>query len=111
MARHRRRVYCGAMKATPSAPALPPPTREQIAALAYAIWQDRGCPIGNDLDIWLEAERQLQDESSGRRSLAADDIPAAPGDPDRDPAVDGGEVEAELDRIAAPPAPRSPTSL
>jgi hypothetical protein len=32
---------------------------EAIALLAYAIWQDRGCPPGTDVDDWLEAERQL----------------------------------------------------
>jgi hypothetical protein len=32
---------------------------EDIARLAYAIWQDRGCPQGTDVEDWLEAERQL----------------------------------------------------
>jgi hypothetical protein len=32
---------------------------EAIALLAYAIWQDRGCPHGSDLEDWLEAEQQL----------------------------------------------------
>ena len=100
------------MKAKNSAPALPPPTREQIAALAYAIWQDRGCPVGNDLDIWLEAERQLKHGTASRRPLAADDIPADPGNTNRDPAVDGGEVESELDRVVGTqPTRRSSTSL
>jgi Protein of unknown function (DUF2934) len=33
--------------------------QEAIARLAYAIWQDRGCPPGTDVEDWLEAERQL----------------------------------------------------
>ena len=33
------------------------PTHEQIAQKAYAIWQKKG---GNDLENWLEAERQLR---------------------------------------------------
>lgn len=32
---------------------------QDIARLAYAIWQDRGCPHGGDVEDWLEAERQL----------------------------------------------------
>lgn len=32
---------------------------QDIARLAYAIWQDRGCPHGSDVEDWLEAERQL----------------------------------------------------
>ena len=32
---------------------------QDIARLAYAIWQDRGCPHGTDLEDWLEAEQQL----------------------------------------------------
>lgn len=33
--------------------------QEDIARLAYAIWQDRGCPHGTDAEDWFEAERQL----------------------------------------------------
>ncbi|HEY6345450.1 MAG TPA: DUF2934 domain-containing protein [Bryobacteraceae bacterium] len=32
---------------------------ESVALLAYAIWQDRGCPPGTDVEDWLEAEQQL----------------------------------------------------
>jgi hypothetical protein len=39
---------------------------EDIARLAYAIWQDRGCPHGTDVEDWLEAERQLS-----RRQVAS----------------------------------------
>lgn len=86
----------------------PPPTQEQIAALAHAIWMDRGCPEGRDLDNWLEAERQLRGEV--RKPLAADDIPATDDVLDPDRAV-AGRVERALDRVAGTPPPRSPTSL
>jgi hypothetical protein len=33
--------------------------RGQVAELAYALWQARGCPDGQDEQIWLEAEQQL----------------------------------------------------
>src|SRR5689334_11491430 len=33
---------------------------ERIAQLAYALWQDRGCPIGSPEQDWIEAERQLR---------------------------------------------------
>lgn len=29
---------------------------EAIAARAYAIWQEQGCPDGRDMEHWLEAE-------------------------------------------------------
>jgi hypothetical protein len=35
------------------------PTLEQIAALAYDIWQKGGCKPGTDLENWLDAEKQL----------------------------------------------------
>jgi hypothetical protein len=35
-------------------------THEQIAAKAKEIWISRGLPWGQDLEIWLEAERQLR---------------------------------------------------
>jgi len=36
------------------------PSHEQIAERAYYIWQSRGCPWGQSLEDWLEAEKQLR---------------------------------------------------
>lgn len=93
---------------SPSVPT-PSPTPEQIAALAHAIWIDRGKPEGMDLDNWLEAERQLRG-GEPRRPAAADDIPADNSALDPESALEGG-VERELNRVTSPPQPRSPTSL
>jgi hypothetical protein len=89
--------------------AVPPATREQIAALAHEIWRERGCPAGSDVDIWLEAERQLNG-GAPPRNLEVDPIPADPGNPDVDPAIEP-EEDAELDDIATRSPRRSPTSL
>lgn len=41
------------------------PDREQlIAARAYGLYLDRGMAHGSDVDDWLEAERQIDDEFS-----------------------------------------------
>jgi hypothetical protein len=34
-------------------------THEQIQDKAREIWHARGCPVGQDLEIWLEAEKAL----------------------------------------------------
>jgi hypothetical protein len=34
---------------------------QDIAALAYQLWQGRGCPEGSPEVDWLEAEKQLRD--------------------------------------------------
>lgn len=34
--------------------------REQVAALAYELWESRGRPEGTDLEDWFRAERRLQ---------------------------------------------------
>jgi hypothetical protein len=31
-----------------------------IAALAYQIWLERGCPIGSDQEDWFRAEEDLR---------------------------------------------------
>lgn len=95
---------------SPESPSLQPlpPTQEQIAALAHAIWMDRGCPEGTDVDNWLEAERQLR--GAVRRPLAADDLPASDEALDPARAVEG-RIERALDRVVSPPQQRSPTSL
>ncbi|MDO8540638.1 MAG: DUF2934 domain-containing protein [Opitutaceae bacterium] len=86
-------------------------TREQIAALAHAIWQDRGCPEGSDLDIWLEAERELRGQVT--QPLVTVHIPADPasaGDPDEDPAL-RPDIDRQLDTMTLRREQRSPTSL
>lgn len=86
---------------TDSVAALPPPSNEQIAALAHALWIDRGRPEGGDWEHWFEAERQL-------RSAARPEANETRLDPATAPAA---RIERVLDRVASPPAPRSPTSL
>jgi Protein of unknown function (DUF2934) len=40
------------------------PTPEQIAALAYQLWQQRGCPDGSPDVDWLKAEAELMAKHS-----------------------------------------------
>jgi hypothetical protein len=42
------------------------PTQEDIALRAKAIWQAKGRPVGQDLQNWSEAERQLRAELKRR---------------------------------------------
>jgi|HubBroStandDraft_5_1064220.scaffolds.fasta_scaffold318887_1 hypothetical protein len=35
-------------------------SRDEIAHLAYLSWKKDGCPLGRDLDYWLETECQLK---------------------------------------------------
>ena len=44
----------------------PSPTHEQIAALAYALWQARGGQDGSPDDDWLRAERELNGKPQPR---------------------------------------------
>ena len=40
--------------------ALGPANRDDIAHLAYKLWQERGCPSGSDQEDWFRAENQLK---------------------------------------------------
>ncbi len=78
---------------------------DAITQRAREIWRARGRPIGQDVEIWLEAEQDL---------VSQDKIPAAPpAEPkhrgERDE-IDGEEVQEQLDALATPPA-RSATSV
>jgi len=35
------------------------PTHEEIATRAEALWRQKGCPQGCDVEIWLETEGEL----------------------------------------------------
>lgn len=39
-------------------------SQSDIAARAFNIWINDGCPAGKEMEHWLEAERQLKIESS-----------------------------------------------
>lgn len=34
--------------------------QDAIAALAYQMWQERGCPLGSDQEDWFRAENELK---------------------------------------------------
>lgn len=42
-------------------------TYEDIAQLAYTLWQRSGCPSGTAESDWLEAERTLGEPGGGER--------------------------------------------
>lgn len=44
---------------------LPSLSPEDIARQAHQLWQERGCPTGCDDEIWLEAERKMDEGSKG----------------------------------------------
>ncbi|MGI6525167.1 MAG: DUF2934 domain-containing protein [Bdellovibrionota bacterium] len=37
-------------------------TQEQIALRAWSIWQEKGCPQGQDFQNWVQAEQELRAE-------------------------------------------------
>jgi hypothetical protein len=51
------------MHGQPASEANQAPTSEQIAERAYLIWELQGRQHGKDTEYWLEAERQLRQES------------------------------------------------
>ena len=50
---------------------------EQIARLAYSLWEARGCPIGSPEEDWLRAEKEL----GSRNVPAVTDKPIQPATP------------------------------
>jgi hypothetical protein len=42
------------------------PSSEAIAALAFELWQARGCPEGSADTDWFQAERNLKVETKAR---------------------------------------------
>jgi hypothetical protein len=59
-------IAMGGEPATATAAAAATPTHDQIAQRAREIWERRGCPQGQDREIWLEAEAQLTKETGGK---------------------------------------------
>jgi hypothetical protein len=34
-------------------------SKEEIKVRAHELWKQHGCPLGRDLEFWLQAEREL----------------------------------------------------
>jgi Protein of unknown function (DUF2934) len=45
------------------------PFSEQITALAYALWQERGCPDGNPEEDWFRAEQELRTKQESQSEI------------------------------------------
>jgi hypothetical protein len=44
------------------------PSQQDIAKLAYALWEERGMPDGSAEEDWIEAERRLRVEQPSKRN-------------------------------------------
>jgi hypothetical protein len=42
---------------------------EQITALAYALWRERGCPDGNPEEDWFRAEQELRAKQESQSEI------------------------------------------
>jgi len=40
------------------------PQNDEIAALAFQLWKERGCPIGSPDEDWFQAEAELTHQES-----------------------------------------------
>ncbi len=77
---------------TPAAPDL---NREEVAARAYAIWENEGRLDGCETDHWLRAERELRD-----RREPATLQPSASGDTLQKPVGRSGSSSSSRSNVA-----------
>ena len=47
------------------------PENSAIEALAHALWEERGCPIGSPEEDWFRAERELNERQADAVSASA----------------------------------------
>lgn len=76
------------------------PSHDSVTQRAQQIWRERGCPSGQDTEIWLEAERQLAMTASAHNT------------PSRSDGRGNGNSQAGLssaDPKVAPPSHERPT--
>jgi hypothetical protein len=53
------------------------PTHDEISQEAQQLWQNCGCPAGRDTELWLEAERKLNENSAPNTFAARSSAEAA----------------------------------
>lgn len=62
-----------------SSPSLHP--HDDIARQARLLWQERGCPVGCDDEIWIEAERQMSGAEGAKPVTAPENFATNPVSP------------------------------
>jgi len=60
----------------PSVEIAAPTNQQQIAALAYEFWKNRGCPEGTPEEDWFRAERDLAESKRTDETEVANRNPA-----------------------------------
>lgn len=102
------------MKTTTASSVSAPLSQEDIAHRAREIWLTRGSPEGQDLEIWLAAERELTVPASGSAKAAKQGRKIRPPGSQKNSAgsetIDVGELQERLTHFGESPQ-RSPTSL
>jgi hypothetical protein len=78
------------------------PTHDEISAYARTHWERAGRPEGQDMAIWLEAERKLR---------SGIDLPSADEDAQADTREMLGEPSGTIESQLGAPGDRSATSL
>jgi hypothetical protein len=63
MAKYARPVVIDETTSADSQPTATKTEETRIAALAYELWLQRGCPIGSDQDDWFQAKTILRHQS------------------------------------------------
>jgi hypothetical protein len=48
--------------------------QEQIAALAHALWRERGCPEGSPEEDWFKAEQEIKGQRSAEIVTLLQDV-------------------------------------
>jgi hypothetical protein len=66
------------------------PTESEIAAVAYQLWLDSGCPVGSDQGNWFRAEAMLL-----KNALAT-----MREDPSRRPSIPRSDTRSEFEMLA-----------
>ncbi len=52
--------------ASPAKAPVREPNEEQVRERAHAIWMEEGMPEGREVDHWIRARRELEQEAEGK---------------------------------------------
>jgi hypothetical protein len=79
--------------------------RKEIAARAYQIWLEEGCPAGKEHEHWLRAEQELAGQSDAPQAEGKTLEPERPVDTRPAPPVKAAPPMGNADPGATPPEP------
>lgn len=86
------------------------PDRDTVATRAYQLWEAAGKPVGRDMELWLQAETEVNAAKQKHQSILKPVAPVAPEPASKFEQTRTDQAQKPAFAASSPAAPRGQAS-